>query len=53
MDKYHGVYVKIALANNDIVKGYIHGKDQQGNLILQDCRLFENLQYALLTNYIL
>jgi small nuclear ribonucleoprotein (snRNP)-like protein len=53
MDKYHGVYVKIALANNDIIKGHIHGKDKQGNLILKDCKLIEivkEVQYKVLTS---
>jgi small nuclear ribonucleoprotein (snRNP)-like protein len=36
MDKYHGVYVKIVLSNNDTVKGHIYGKDESGNLILKN-----------------
>lgn len=36
MDKYHGVYVKIVLNNNDTVKGHIYGKDESGNLILRN-----------------
>lgn len=38
MDKYQGVYVKIILNNGDTAKGYINGKDQQGNLVLKDSK---------------
>lgn len=38
MDKYFGVFVKIVLGNNDTVRGYIQGKDEQGNLLLKDCK---------------
>jgi small nuclear ribonucleoprotein (snRNP)-like protein len=36
MDKYHGVFVRIVLSNNDTVKGHIYGKDENDNLILRN-----------------
>lgn len=43
MEKYLGVFVKIVLGNNDTVRGFIQGKDKQGNLLLKDCKLIYNL----------
>lgn len=43
MDKYLGVFVKIVLGNNDTVRGFIQGKDKQGNLLLKDCKLLYSL----------